>query len=249
VTAFLFAAAFLGGALNAVAGGGSFIALPALLYAGVPAVAANATNTLALWPGSAASVWAYRREIAGSTRWLAALGGVSLAGGLLGGALLVRTSNAAFLKLLPWLLLVAALTFTFGGRVSARLSRSRGRAPQWTLALVPQLAVATYGGFFPGGMGIMTLAVLSAAGMTNLHEMNGVKACLAVIISGVAIAEIIMRDVIAWTPGLVMVAGAIAGGYAGATLARRVDERYVRAFVAVIAWSMTIYFFVRPARP
>jgi uncharacterized membrane protein YfcA len=110
---------------------------------------------------------------------------------------------------------------------------------------VPQLAVATYGGYFPGGMGIMTLAVLSAAGMTNLHEMNGVKAALAVIISGVAIAEFIARGVIAWTPGFVMVAGAIAGGYAGATLARLIDERHVRVFVTVIAWSMTAYFFVR----
>ena len=242
---FLFLAAFVGGALNAVAGGGSFIVLPALLYAGVPAVAANATNTFALWPGSAASVWAYRREMAGSTRWLAILGGVSLAGGLLGGALLVRTSDAGFLRLLPWLMLLAALTFTFGGAISARVSRASGNTPPWVLALVPQLAVATYGGYFPGGMGIMTLAVLSAAGMTNLHEMNGVKAALAVIISGVAIAEFIARGVIAWTPGFVMVAGAIAGGYAGATLARLIDERHVRVFVTVIAWSMTAYFFVR----
>ena len=245
MTVFLFVAAFLGGALNAVAGGGSFIALPALLYAGVPAVAANATNTLALWPGSAASVWAYRREMAGSTRWLFALGGVSLAGGLLGGALLVGTSNAGFLRLLPWLLLLAALTFTFSSAISARVSRARGGTPYWALALLPQLAVATYGGYFPGGMGIMTLAVLSAAGMTNLHAMNGVKAALAVIISGVALAEFIARGVIVWTPGLVMVAGASAGGYAGAVLARRIDERSVRALVAVIAWSMTVYFFVR----
>ena len=244
---FLFAAAFFGGALNAVAGGGSFIVLPALLYAGVPAVAANATNTLALWPGSAASVWAYRRDMAGSSRWLYALGGVSLAGGLLGGALLVRTSNAGFLRLLPWLMLLAASTFTFAGAIPARVAAAtaRGGTPPWALAILPQLAVATYGGYFPGGMGIMTLAVLSAAGMTNLHEMNGVKASLAVIISGAAIAEFILQDVIAWTPGLMMVAGAIAGGYAGASLARRIDQRHVRPFVAVVAWSMTIYFFVR----
>lgn len=246
MTLLLFFAAFLGGALNAVAGGGSFIVLPALLFAGVPAVAANATNTLALWPGSAASVWAYRREMPRSTRWLAALGGVSLAGGLLGGALLVRTSDAGFLRLLPWLMLLAALTFTCGGTISARVSKVGGVTPSWALALVPQFAVATYGGYFPGGMGIMTLAVLSAAGMTSLHEMNGVKAALAVIISGVAIAEFVARGVIVWTPGLVvMLAGAIGGGYTGATLARRVDERHVRVLVTAVAWAMTAYFLVR----
>lgn len=124
---FLFIAALVGGALNAVAGGGSFIALPALLYAGVPPVVANATNTLALWPGSISSAWAYRREIA--TRWkgMAALGGVSVAGGLLGGFLLVRTPDASFMRLLPWLMLLAAVTFTFGGKLTSRLRPDAAR--------------------------------------------------------------------------------------------------------------------------
>lgn len=126
VPLFLFIAAVVGGALNSVAGGGSFITLPALAYGGIPAVAANATSTPALWPGSVASAVAYRREVTAEWRWLAILGGVSLAGGLIGALLLVRTSDTSFLRLLPWLMLVAVATFTFGG---SQRPRGRRRAP------------------------------------------------------------------------------------------------------------------------
>ncbi|MQA28241.1 MAG: TSUP family transporter [Luteitalea sp.] len=283
---FLVVAAFVGGALNAVAGGGSFIVLPALLFAGVPPVAANATTTLALWPGSLASAVAYRREAAVARHWLMRLGGVSLIGGFLGGLLLVRTSDASFLRLLPWLMLLAAVTFTFGTPFTARL-RTLGRVapaprrattgatsapppgsrdphpapgtaapapgtpdaaspgphppPLWSLPM--QLAIATYGGYFGGGIGIMMLASLAIAGMTNMHEMNGVKSVLAVAINGVALAEFIVSGTVAWGPGMLMVAGGIAGGYAGASLARRFSGRVVRGFVTAVAWTMTIYFF------
>ena len=120
---FLFLAAFVGGALNAVAGGGSFIGLPALIFAGVPAVSANATNTLALWPASASSAWAYRREVSATRSWIVSLGGASLAGGIIGGFLLLRTTDAAFVRLLPWLLLVAAVTFSCGGVLQRVLAR------------------------------------------------------------------------------------------------------------------------------
>jgi hypothetical protein len=265
VTVFLFLAAFLGGALNAVAGGGSFIALPALIFAGVPPVSANATTTLALWPGSLSSAWAYRREVAVSRRWIVALGGVSLAGGVIGGLLLLRTTDASFLRLLPWLLLIAAVTFTFAGRVQDFLWRRHaarhlgGEAAQhlggsaqhpsgsvqhlWPLLF--QFVIATYGGYFGGGMGIMMLAALSMAGMSDIHEMNGVKSVLAVVINGVALAEFVALGAIAWAPGLVMVAGGIAGGYAGAAAARRIDRQYVRGLVTVVAWAMTAYFFIR----
>jgi uncharacterized membrane protein YfcA len=247
---FLFFAAFVGGALNAVAGGGSFIALPALLYAGVPPVAANATTTFALWPGSLSSAVAYRREIKSLERWLATLGGVSVAGGLLGGMLLVRTSDAGFMRLLPWLMLLAALTFTVGGRLAARFRDQTRRAagPGLSLwALLLQLLIAAYGGYFGGGIGIMMLATLALMGMTDIHRMNGVKAVLAVAINGVALAEFILYGAIAWRPGLVMVAGGILGGYSAAALARRLDQRAVRGLVVVVAWAMTAYFFIRPA--
>jgi uncharacterized membrane protein YfcA len=238
---FLFFAAAVGGALNAVAGGGSFIALPALIYAGIPAVSANATTTLALWPGSVSSAVAYRREITAGWRWLALLGSVSLAGGLLGALLLVRTSDESFLRLLPWLMLTAAATFTFGGSRGAGAAGSR---PVW-LVVALQFLISIYGGYFGGGMGIMMLATLALSGMTDIHEMNGLKAVLGSAINGIALAEFILKGAVAWGPGVVMVVGGILGGYAGASIARRIERRHVRLFVIVIAWVMTAYFFVR----
>ena len=252
MTFFLFAAAFVGGALNAVAGGGSFIGLPALIFAGVPAASANATNTLALWPASISSAWAYRRELSAARGWVSSLGVVSLAGGVLGGLLLVGTSDAAFLRLLPWLLLVAAATFSFGSTLQRVFTQQPARAtehPAGAARRLPvlfcQFLIAIYGGYFGGGMGIMMLAALTIAGMTDIHEMNAVKSVLAVAINGVALAEFVALGTIAWAPGLIMMAGGIAGGYAGAAAARRVDPRVVRGLVTVVAWSMTLYFFLR----
>jgi uncharacterized membrane protein YfcA len=246
---YLFVVALFGGALNSVAGGGSFIGVPALLSVGVPAVAANATTTLAMWPGSLSSTIAYRQEIARARHWLMTLGAASLAGGLVGGWLLIRTSDQRFLQLLPWLMLAAAVTFTLGGRVADRLLRKAKaetparHVPAWIVLF--QFVVAIYGGYFGGGMGIMMLAAFSIAGMTDIHEMNGIKTLAAVAINGVALVEFVANGAIAWAPGLVMVGGAIIGGYYGAFLARRVSPHVVRAIVIVIAWTMTAYFFMR----
>ncbi|MSO45329.1 MAG: sulfite exporter TauE/SafE family protein [Acidobacteria bacterium] len=237
---FLFIAALLGGALNSVAGGGSFLTLPALMVSGVSPVAANATSTLAMWPGAIASAVAYRREMTAAGRWLAVLGGVSLSGGLIGAVLLLRTSDTTFLRLLPWLMLMAAATFTFGNRLP-RATYARAGA----VVVLLQLAISIYGGYFGGGMGIMMLATMTLAGMTEIHGMNGLKSLLAVAINGVAIVAFAINGAIVWRPGLIMVAGSIAGGYAGASLARRIDQRWVRGFVILIGWTMTIYFFAR----
>ena len=236
---FLFCAAVLGGALNAVAGGGSFIGLPALIYAGIPAVSANATNAFALWPASLSSAVGYRRELASSRSWLLPLGGVSLLGGLMGAVLLIRTSDSSFLRLLPWLMLLAAATFTFGRRfhTSAR--------PPMAEIVVLQFVISIYGGYFGGGMGVMMLAVMTIAGMKHIHVMNGLKSVLAVAINGVAVVEFIASGAIAWQPGLVMMAGAIVGGYLGAAYSRKLDQEWMRRLIIVIAWVMTLYFFVR----
>lgn len=268
----LVVAAFVGGALNAVAGGGSFITLPALLYAGVSPVSANATSAFALWPASIASVVAYRQELTGVRAWMARLGAISLLGGLLGGILLVRTSDESFMRLLPWLMLLAAVTFTFGGRITLWLRarrnadaqgiasnvrtqhnattqsgtaqhRAAGSVPLWALLL--QMLIAIYGGYFGGGMGIMMLAGLAVAGMTDMHVMNGLKSVLAVAINGIALTAFLVDGTITWGPGFVMMAGGIVGGYVGAALARRTAGASVRAFVLTIAWAMTTYFFVR----
>jgi uncharacterized membrane protein YfcA len=247
----LFAAAGAGGAINSVAGGGSFIAFPALLFAGVPAVPANATNTVALWPGSIASAVAYRSELKSSRRELAPLGVAALVGGLAGAQLLLHTSNAVFVALIPWLLLFASLVFSFGPRIARRLSgkgqeaERGGSRASLALACLVQLVISIYGGYFGGGMGIMMLAVLAVLGMTNINEMNGVKNILATLINGVAVASFVVHGAVAWTPGVVMIAGGVAGGYAGARVARRLKPVQVRRLVLFVAWSMTGYFFVK----
>lgn len=239
----LFLAAVAGGAINSVAGGGSFVAFPALLFAGVAPVPANATNTIALWPGSVASVFAYRRELDEVKRELLPLGIAALVGGLAGSLMLLRTSESTFVLLIPWLLLFATLLFTFGGAVAKRLTRG-ARTPLW-LATVAQLGIAVYGGYFGGGAGIMMLAVLTLLGMTHIHRMNALKALLGALINGVAVVAFILAGAIVWGPGVVMIAGGITGGYAGAALARRVSPKYVRWIVMGIAWAMTAYFFVK----
>jgi uncharacterized protein len=243
--ALLFAAAVVGGTLNAVAGGGSFITLPALLYAGIPPVMANATSTVALWPGSLSSAIAYRRDVRLPRGTVMLLVAVSVAGGLAGALLLVRTSDTSFMRLLPWLMLLAAVTFTVGDRVTRLRPGGAARHAVSPIGVLLQIVIAIYGGYFGGGMGIMMLATMTIAGMTDIHEMNGLKAMLGVAINGVALATFIAHAIVDWPPALVMIAGAITGGYGAAALARRIDRRIVRLFVTAVAWTMTIYFFLR----
>jgi uncharacterized membrane protein YfcA len=239
----LFLAGLLAGALNSVAGGGSFITLPALLYAGVSPVAANATSSFAVWPASVTSATVYRRELGPPRTWLS-LGAVSLVGGLAGAILLVKTSDTSFMLLLPWLMLLAAITFSLSGRITKPASGTRSHDVRWWVLLV-QLVIATYGGYFGGGAGIMMLATLASSGMTDIHEMNGLKAVLGAAINAVALAAFVVQGVIEWAPGVVMAVGGIAGGYAGASLARRVNREAIRSFIVVVAWTMTVYFFLR----
>jgi uncharacterized membrane protein YfcA len=209
--AFLFAAAFLGGAVNSVAGGGSFIAFPALLFSGVAPVPANATNTIALWPGVLASTVAYRRELRGAQRELVALGAASVLGGLAGSVLLLRTSDHTFVVMIPWLMLVAALLFTFGGAVSRRLLAG-ARIPA-AAAAAAQFVVGIYGGYFGGGMGIVMLAILTLLGLTDIHRMNGLKTLLAALVNGVAVVAFVLAGAVVWGPAVVMIAGGVVGGY------------------------------------
>ncbi len=243
VRVLLFVAAAAGGALNSVAGGGSFVAFPALLFAGVAPVPANATNTIALWPAAVASAVAYRREIRDVRRELIPLGVASLVGGLAGSLLLLRTAERTFVLLIPFLLLFATALFTFGGRIAKKLTR--GAHAPLPVAVVAQFAISIYGGYFGGGMGIMMLAVMTLLGMTHIHKMNGLKNVLGALINGVAVVAFVVAGAVQWSAGVVMVIGGIVGGYAGAAIARRVDPRYVRWLVMAIAWGMTGYFFVR----
>jgi uncharacterized membrane protein YfcA len=243
---FLLGAAALGGALNAVAGGGSFFSFPALLFVGVPEVSANATNSVALWPGYVASMGAYRRELMrlrGTLLWLSVL---SLIGGAIGALLLLRTSDATFARMIPWLLLAATLIFACSRPAMRWLQTHHGAPSPRRRAAVTllQLPIAIYGGFFGGGVGILMLAALSLAGMEDIHEMNGLKALFSALINGVAVLLFIVAGVVQWPAALVMIAGAIAGGYGGAALARLVAPAMVRRFVIAVGAALTVYFFV-----
>ena len=271
----LFIAAMLGGLLNSVAGGGSFISFPALIFTGVPSINANTTSTVALWPGSVASTGAYRKELAAQNRVIMlALSAPSLVGGVFGAILLLNTPPATFTRLIPYLLLLATLLFTFGNPIMTRLrarkldvdvaasgnpspsndplpSRASGEAniarPSWLtlsgIALL-QLIIATYGGYFGGGIGILMLATLGLMGMQNIHEMNGLKTFLTSVINGVAVIAFAIARKVFWPQAILMIVGAIVGGYAGAYYARQLDQRLVRGFVILVGFGMTIYFFL-----
>lgn len=246
----LFVAALIGGAQNSVAGGGSFLTLPALLVVGVPPISAGATSTTALWPGSVASVGAYRKELATQRGELIPLSVISLIGGLLGAIVLLKTPPKTFVLLLPFLLLVATLLFAFGNRIAlwVRARSDKAHLPTWLsvagVTLV-QFVIAVYGGFFGGGIGILMLALLAVMGMTNIHIMNGIKTVLATCINGIAVVAFVIAGAVAWPEALVMIVGAIIGGYGAAAIARQLDPLLVRRLVIIIGIVMTIVFFIR----
>lgn len=251
---FLFFAAFLGGTVNSVAGGGSFISFPSLLFVGVPAIPANATNTVALWPGTVASTVAYRNAFSKHARrllWPLLI--TCIIGGVLGAVILLRTPPSTFLHLVPWLMLVATLLFVFSGRMTAWVRARAGHAPGddklprglFLGGLLIQLVIAMYVGYFGAGTGILMLALLALLGMENIHAMNGMKTLLVSVANGVAIVTFIFARVIVWPLALLMVAGAIAGGYGGAYLAQRMNPQHVRTLVIIIGFGMAAYFFIK----
>jgi len=248
---FLFFAGALGGAINAVAGGGSFVSFPALLFTGVPPIPANATNTLALWVGTTASGGAYPQKLNISRRVMIPLALTSVLGGLAGAFLLIKTPAQTFLHVLPWLMLGATLLFAFGkhltGRISAGISHDATNAAVAGASLF-ELLVAVYGGYFGGGIGIMNLAMLSALGMTDIHAMNKLKVILGGVINGVATITFIVTRAIVWPQAIVMTAGSLLGGYSCAHFAQKLPQSWVKSFVILVGTAMTIYFFIRGYR-
>jgi uncharacterized protein len=231
--------------MNAVAGGGSFIGFPALLFTGVPPISANATNTIALWVGTAASGGAYRKRLNLSRRILIPLLLASLVGGLTGAVLLIKTPARTFLRLIPWLMLAATLLFAFARQLTrGRSSAISHEASNVSLAgaSVFEVLVAIYGGYFGGGIGIMNLAMLSAVGMTDIHTMNALKVLLATAINGIATVIFIVSGSVAWAHAVVMIIGAICGGYSAAHFAQKLPQTWIRASVIAIGLGMTAYF-------
>ncbi len=229
-----------------MAGGGSFIAFPALLFTGVPPIPANATNTIALWTAAAASGGAYRKKLDVPRRVMIPLLIASLLGGLIGAFLLLKTPAHTFMRVLPWLTLGATLLFAFGkklagGRRSVIEHETRGTA--LVGATLFQLAVAVYGGYFGGGMGIVMLAMLAVLGMTDVHAMNALKSVLGFVINGVAVVTFILAGAVYWKHGIIMIVGALVGGYLGAHYAMKMPQSRIRIFVVLVGAGMTMYFF------
>jgi uncharacterized membrane protein YfcA len=247
IAIFLFSAGVIGGALNSVAGGGSFVAFPALLFVGVPPIPANASNTVALWTGAAASGGAYRNKLNMARRVFIPLLIASFMGGILGAYLLIKTPAHTFMQVLPWLTLGATLLFAFGKKLAGKRVGIEHDASTSALtgAALFQFAVAIYGGYFGGGMGIVMLAMLAALGMTDIHAMNALKSVMGFVINGVAVVTFVIAKAVYWPQAIVMTVGAIVGGYFGAHYAQRLPPLWIRYFVILVGTGMTVYFFVK----
>lgn len=233
----LFLAGVAGSAVNAVAGGGTFFTFPALLAAGVPPVAANASNAVALWPGYILSTLGFREEVAALRERLRGSSLIALMGGVLGAWLLLRTGNATFLRLVPVLLLFATVLFALGPGIASRVGTA---GP--LLAGVVELVIATYGGFFNAGLGILLLAGLALTGVHNIHQQNGLKNLLSAIINSAAVFAFVLAGVVRWPETLAVLAGALVGGYGGAMLARRIPAPWLRRVVVVMGLLLSVYY-------
>jgi uncharacterized membrane protein YfcA len=240
----LIGASILGGAVNALAGGGTFLVFPALILAGIAPITANATGSFLLWPAGLASAWVYRKDIPQDPRLLTIMSVVSGIGAIAGSFVLLRTSNATFAGLVPWLLLFATLNFTFAKTLRSLASRASHRASM-VLLLGGQLVISFYGGYFGAGMGVLMLALYLSATSRDVHVANGLRLVCATVINAAAIVIFAVRGAIDWQVGLPMMVAALVGGYFGAVLVRRLNAEAARRGVMIYAWGITLWFFGR----
>ena len=244
------AAAVIAGAINSIAGGGTLISFPALIWIGRDPVLANATNTIAMVPGSLGGAIGFREELAASRRWLYLLIVPSLLGGIAGAVLLLRTPTATFDRLVPLLIFGATMLMAGQEVITRRLkfvaaSHEKPKTGWIVFVIVFQFAVGVYGGYFGAGMGILMLAAMGLIGMTDLHRMNALKNVLAIAINGVAAIYFAFSGAVIWRDGLLMAAGAIAGGLIGARVGKKLGRKFVRGFVIAIGLIMTVALWVQ----
>jgi len=244
-----FASAFAAGVINSVAGGGTLLTFPTLIWMGLDSVTANATSTVAIWPATVSSSWGYRRELRATELRLFSLMIPSFAGGVAGAWLLRSTPPALLDRLIPFLLLLATVLFVVQEPVQRWLKSEDSAAHQsakWLIgALIFQFFVAVYGGYFGAGIGILMLAAFGVIGLTQMHQMNALKVLLGGAINGVAVAYFIWKHMVYWPEVVIMVAGSLAGGYGGAGLARRLGGPAVRRIVIVVGLMLALSFFIR----
>ncbi len=238
-----FGAAFVAGAINSVAGGGTLVSFPVLIWLGLPSIIANATSTVAIWPGSLGGMLGFRRELRGMAPRMYALIVPSLIGGIGGAVLLRMTPTSVFDRLVPLLILFATCLFMAQDAVQRLLKIGSGQksGSKWLAgALVFQLVVGLYGGYFGAGLGIMMLAALSIIGLSDIHQMNGLKNLLALCINGVAALYFVSKGMVYWPDVIIMATGAIAGGVGGAGIARRLGRVAVRRIVIAVGLVMAV---------
>ncbi len=243
-----FASAFAAGAINSVAGGGTLLTFPTLVWLGLDSVAANATSTVAIWPGSLGGMWGYRKELGTADRRMLALIAPSLIGGITGALLLRSTPSSIFDALVPFLILFATILFMVQETVQRMFKpgEARHRSAKWLAgAILFQFLVALYGGYFGAGIGILMLAALSILGLTDIHQMNGLKSFFGMCINGVAAMYFIFAHMVQWPYVLIMAIGAIAGGVGGAGLARKTGRAAVRRVVIGIGFAMAFSLFLK----
>jgi uncharacterized protein len=247
----LFCTAIGAGMINSVAGGGSLISFPTLIMLGQPAILANATNTAGVWPGSLSSAIAYRRDTQIDRTQLLTLMLPSIIGGLLGAVLLVITPPDFFRKIVPFMILLATLLFACRNPLTRLFKVGDNRNEKvgilgYIWGFLFQLFVATYGGYFGAGIGIIMLGSLSIMGLHDIHKMNGLKTILGTLINVIAFIFFALKGLVIWHLALLMAVGTIIGGYAGARLAKRIDQRYIRAFVICAGLFLSVWLFIKP---
>jgi uncharacterized membrane protein YfcA len=241
----LCAAGAAAGAVNAVAGGGTLISFPALMFFGTSAIVANATNSLALFLGTAGSIFSFRRQLAAVKPWLVRFVPVSIAGGWIGGVLLTQTSERVFAQLVPFLLLFATIIFIAQGVFRRFVAPDRPHHRVVWLAIVFQFGVAVYGGYFGAGIGILMLASLGFIGLGDLHEVNALKNVLAGVINFTAALWFVASGLIDWPRAAIMTAGAVGGYFLGAHFSQRVPQKIVRHVITAVGLAISGYFFWR----
>lgn len=243
------AAAFLAGGINSVAGGGTLVSFPTLVWLGLPPITANATSTVAIWPGSLGSIWGFRHEFRQTEPKLRMLAVSSLVGGGLGAMLLRITPASVFERLIPFLILFATVLFTVQGPIQKRLRQRSGADDKLVISMAPafllNFLVAIYGGYFGAGMSIMMLSSLAILGMTDILQMNALTSLFSLCVNGVAATLFISMRMVDWRYVLPMAIAAVIGGYGAAGLARRIGRVAVRRFVIAVGFSMSLVLFLR----
>ncbi len=252
----LIVAAFLAGVLNAVAGGGSFLSFPALLGTGILPVQANATNTVALWPGQLTSIAAYWQDIRRNIRLAVPMGLAGLLGGTAGALVLLSTPQSTFMRLVPWLLLVAATIFALSRPISRWLerlkaARHRGgaaltpRPPRRMLVFFTTTLVCFYIGYFGAGAGFLIITLLSLFGFEDLNEINALKVVSTTAANGIAFLIFVIGGQVAWRYCLLAMVACAVGGYTSARFARMIPQPVLRGIVIAIGFSMAAWYFYR----